>query len=392
MLTSSGFQRKRYADIVEDMKNMAKTLFGEDVNLSERSPLGKFIQLVAYQRAEDYELAEDVYYSAFVDFAEGATLDYAVKRVGITRKPWLKATGPVILNIEKGTTVPAGTIVGKPTNVKYKTLETVTAVETGDYTVKVEALEFGEIGNAEVGEINTIYTPVFGLNSVTNTEAFRNGQDEETDEELRERYYASLSKGGSSRIESMRAKILDEVEVVRACLIIENDSDVPDADGRPPHSFETIVLGGEASAIAQKIFQTKPAGIRAYGSQTEIVYDSQGKDHIIGFSYAQHVPIYVKVQVKKGTDYPLNGDDLVKEEIVKYIGGEANGTVYNGLGMSESVILAKVLASVLKVSGVIDAAVQLSTDGVTYGENNILIDFAQVADTDFTKIEVSKLV
>ena len=39
-----------------------------------------------------------------------------------------------------------------------------------------------------------------------------NGQDEETDAELQDRYYASLGKVGARRVESIEANVLDEVE------------------------------------------------------------------------------------------------------------------------------------------------------------------------------------
>lgn len=66
MLTAEGFKRKRYADFIKEMEEQARKLFGNDVNLSERGPLGMFIQTIAFSRAEENELAESIYYSAFI--------------------------------------------------------------------------------------------------------------------------------------------------------------------------------------------------------------------------------------------------------------------------------------------------------------------------------------
>ncbi|MEK5070697.1 baseplate J/gp47 family protein [Sporosarcina sp. FSL K6-1508] len=390
MLTSEGFKRKRYVDFFEEMSEVARELWGDDVNLSERSPVGKFTSLIAYARAEDNELAEEVYNSRFVDTSEGVSLENNVKRV-IKKKGWLKSSGIIQLNLNRGATVPAGDLFSTNYGVMYETLSEVKAPNDGIYTVNVKAIEYGRIGNVEAGEITKIINPVVGLNSVTNKEPFRNGQDEETTGELRGRYYDSLGKAGSRRVESIEAYVLDEVEGVRSCLVIENDSNEFDADGRPPHCFETIVLGGEADKVAQKIFEKKPDGIRAFGSTVEQVKDSKGALRSIGFTYAETVQVYVKVYVDKRSDYPIDGDEQIKEQIVRFIGGTGDNVTYNGLGMSKDVVVSRLESRLFAVEGVEDVKISLSTDGFIYLEENIEIGL-QVAETDFSKIEVSDLV
>lgn len=392
LLTAAGFKRMRFADYLPVIEEQAKELFGENANLSERTPLGKFIRLQAYQRAEDNELAEQVWNSRFVDTSEGVSLEANVKRALIKKKKWLKASGEVIFNLNKGVTVPIGTLVRTLYNVYFKTLTEINAPENGSYRVNVEALEYGSIGNAGVNEITVIANPLEGINSVTNPDAFFNGQDEEEDEDLKNRYYNSLGKLGNRRTESIRSSVLDEVEGVRACIVIENDTSETDADGRPRNSFETIVLGGNPEKIAQTIKDSKPGGIRAYGSTVLQVTDSQGRGHSIGFTYASKVFIYVKALVKKSTRYPLNGDSQIKDQIVRFIGGTANNEVHDGLGMNVDVVLAKLEAQLFRIEGVEDVKCSLSTDGFVYLEENIEVGFAQVAETDSSKIEVSNLV
>ncbi|RYI25207.1 hypothetical protein EVU96_24900 [Bacillus infantis] len=392
MLTSAGFKRKRYPDFLEEIEAQAKELFGEDENLTELSPLGKFIRLQAFLRAEDNELLEELWNSRFVDTSEGISLDHNVKRALMTRKEWRKASGTVKMTLEKGANIPAGTIFSTTYGVKFITLQDVKAMDNGEHTVKVEAQEFGNIGNVEAFDISIIVNPTVGLVSVANPEPFINGQDEETDEELRQRYYDSLGKNGNRRAETIRARVLDEVEGVRSCLVIENENSVPDEEGRPPHSFETIVLGGERQAVAQKIFEAKPGGIRAYGQEENPITDSQGFIHPIGFTYAATVSIYIDAKIKKGSSYPVNGDELVKEQIVKFIGGTNGDVQYNGLGMSEDVIQARLEARLFNVTGVEDAKVLLSKDNATFAEENIPIGFAEVAETDYSKIGVSDIV
>lgn len=381
----------RYADYLPLIEEQARELFGEDANLSERTPLGKFIRLQAYQRAEDNEEAEMLYHSRFVDTSEGIVLEQNVTRALISRKEWRKATGEVTFNLDRNIKVPAGSLVQTRYGVKFQTLKEIYAFDAGEHTVDIEALEYGAIGNVEVGEIVVVGNPMPGINSVTNTIALRDGQDEETDEELRKRYYESLGKLGNRRVESIKAKVLDEVDGVRSCVVIENDTIQEDADGRPPKSFETILLGGEPEEIAQKIFEAKPAGIQAYGSIVKDVNDSHGMVHKIGFTYAAVVPVHVKVYVKKTRDYPINGDDQIKEQVVKYIGGTYENELHGGVGMSENVIVSRCESRMFAVDGVKDVKVELSTDGIAFENENVVIAFPEVAETDVTKIEVIDL-
>lgn len=390
MLTSEGFKRKRYVDFFEIMSEQARELFGEDVNLSERSALGKFVSLIAYGRAEDAETAEEVYNSRFVDTSEGVSLQNNVKRV-ITKNEWRKASGPVRLNLERGATIPAGDLVGTNYGVNFEVLSEVKAHEDGVYTVQVKAVEYGRIGNAAANEITKIVNPAVGLISITNPEPFRNGQDEETDSELQDRYYESLGKYGNRRTEAVKARVLDEVEGARACLVDENDTMVISASGVPPKSFETIVLGGEPDQIVQKIFEAKPDGIQAYGTTVIDVKDSKGSIRKIGFTYAETIQIYVKAFIEKGSNYPLDGDDQIKEQIVRFIGGTGDNVTYNGLGMSKDVVVSRLESRLFAVEGVEDVKISLSSDGFIYLEENIEIGL-QVAETDYSKIEVSDLV
>lgn len=390
MLTPQGFKKMRTADYLPIIQQQARELFGEDADLSDRTPLGKFIYLQAQQRAEDNEELEKVWNSRFVDTSEGVSLDGNVKRV-IRRKRWLKANGDVVFNLDKGTTVPTGTLLRTPYNVYFKTLEEIRAPEDGNYRVKVEALEFGIIGNVEPGDISIVVNPLEGINSVTNPDAFLNGQDEETDKELQDRYYESLGKLGARRIEAIEANVLDEVEGVRSCRVIENDTWEFDAEGRPPKSFETVVLGGLDEPIARKILELKPGGIQPYGSTVVEIMDDRGLTHQIGFTRATTVPIYIKIYRKVSHQFSIQGDELLVAKAIEYVGGTHLNRTYDGVGMSEDVIVSRLESRLFAVDGLVDVRVELSKDGVNYTNSNIEIGFPEVAETDSSKIEVLPL-
>ena len=99
MLTPTGFKRLRVADYLPIIQEQARELFGETADLSDRTPLGRFIYLQALQRAEDNELAEQIWNSRFIDTSTGAALEANVKRALIT-KTMVKSSGPISVNLK----------------------------------------------------------------------------------------------------------------------------------------------------------------------------------------------------------------------------------------------------------------------------------------------------
>lgn len=87
MLTEQGYHRPTYDEILESKEQLARTLFGEDIETSEQTPLGKFIRIGAYDLSKAYEDIENVYYARFPNTASGISLDRLCVFVGISRNP-----------------------------------------------------------------------------------------------------------------------------------------------------------------------------------------------------------------------------------------------------------------------------------------------------------------
>ena len=167
--------------------------------------------------------------------------------------------------------------------------------------------------------LTEIVTPVAGWDSVTNPSAGVTGRNQETDEELRIRRALTLVSGNATEDAIVNA-ILNNVVGITTIAILSNRTDVTDVDGLPPHSFEVVVAGGIASDIAQNIWDTQPAGIATYGSETEVVVDSQGNNQTIYFSRPVAEYIFVKVRRKLYSEetYPTDGDNQIKQAIVDW--------------------------------------------------------------------------
>lgn len=122
---------------------------------------------------------------------------FVYQRTGIRRKLATKAVTTVIISGTEGATIQVGDIVATDT-VNFVSLEEKTVGESGRMTVKVESEEYGNIGNVPVGSINRFPVSISGLVDVYNPAPVTNGYEEETDDELRQRYYDKLQRPGKS--------------------------------------------------------------------------------------------------------------------------------------------------------------------------------------------------
>lgn len=189
--------------------------------------------------------------------------------------------------------------------------------------VAVEAMETGKIP-VPIASVNTIVTPVFGLDEVTNLADGQIGTNIETDAEFRIRRRQSLNIAGAGTLGSILSRVLQDIPEVSRAFIFENETDIVDGYGRPPHSFELIVAAPNIpevnQEIADKIWERKPAGIATFGTTTMTVKDSNNQDQLINFSHSVTKYVHIKLEcTTTGSDsiFPTNGSDLIKDEILR---------------------------------------------------------------------------
>jgi uncharacterized phage protein gp47/JayE len=174
--------------------------------------------------------------------------------------------------------------------------------------------------SAPLTTIDTIDTPVPGLNEVINEEVAVLGRLVETDTELRIRRAESLRLAGAATPDAIRAAV-GNVSGVSSVQVVENQTDVVDGDGRPPKSFEVIVEGGVDEDIAQVIWDNKPAGIATYGTTGPIqAFDSEGQAQDIFFSRPTSVDIEVEVDYSLYSEEtpPIGIETAIAEAVLEY--------------------------------------------------------------------------
>lgn len=239
-----------------------------------------------------------------------------------------------------------------------------------------------------IGSLSKLTKLIVGVDRVANMVVATVGRSLETSNDLRLRYTASVALPGSAMIESLRAHLLQDVSGVTVAKVYENDTDVTDDDGRPPHSLEIIVQGGEEDAIGECIWTVKTGGISTIGSIETTVADSQGGSHIMRFSRPTMKKIWIKAILYRNMDEELAGDTPTQVRGILLEEGSK-------LTVGQNVALQRLLGSVYKQTvgiGHIDitAAVgDTSPDGNAYSPANIVIGIRELAAFDLDRIEVT---
>ena len=369
-ITSEGFKRKRLDQLLEELNDEVKSIFGDNFNVSPESPDGQINGVISESNANLWEIAEDSYNAFNPSAAIGVTLSNLVQLNGITRLAATSSRAQLTLTGTAGTVVPDGSLVStSDTGDQFSTEVSVTLDGAGNGSVFASAINTGPI-TALSGTITEIDTPITGWSSVNNLSDAQVGTNEETDVELRSRRERSVARDAQAIIDAILAGVAN-VEGVTQTVVLENDTNSTDPNGLPPHSFQVIAVGGIDEEIANVIWLKKPAGILSFGSTTVQIIDSQGIPHDISFSRSTTVDIYVEVDLTTYPEYPANGDELIKKAIVDY----ANGDLVAGRGFSlaDDVIYTRLYTPINSVQGHEIDALRIGTSPNPTGTDNIAI-------------------
>jgi hypothetical protein len=258
--------------------------------------------------------------------------------------------------------------------------------------VQIESLDTGTNSFVEVtgGTANTALSFPLNEEEAGVPGAATIGRDIETDAELRLRREELLRITGAGTLEAIRAAVraITDPDVLQA-FVIENETDVTDGFGRPPHSFEVIVVGGDDQEIGQTIFDTKPIGINTYrvpgaDGRTVQVTDSQGTVHDINFSRGNDIRMYTIIDVTVDQATFGGGNQAAGEQQVK----EALKELGDNLQIGEDVIIMQFACAAIEVAGVVDVT-STKIEDTTPPTNTANIP---IADRDYATFSTSDIV
>ncbi len=177
---------------------------------------------VAAQIYSLYVQAEWTRRQCFPQTAQGEDLDKHAKLRGVARRQAVRAAGTVRFYVDEArqmdTEVPAGTVCMTAGGVRFAT-DRDGIIPAGEAwcEVPVTAAEAGAAGNVGQGTIVYMALPPLGVVACANPEALSNGQNVESDEELRTRVLATfqrLANGANNAFYRQTAMSFDGVAAV----------------------------------------------------------------------------------------------------------------------------------------------------------------------------------
>jgi uncharacterized phage protein gp47/JayE len=241
-----------------------------------------------------------------------------------------------------------------------------------------------------IGALNEIVSKVNGLDSAVNYASGITGRAMESDTELR-MGLGTRQKQATANEVAIQNEIL-KVSGVEYARVYSNRS-IVEVGGRPPKSYEAVVVGGDEQEIAELIFEKGSAGVQAFGNIVKDVVDSEGFHWDIGFSRPVNKYIWVKVDYARNSeeDLPLDVVSALQDNIIAW--GHAALTVGGDL------IYQKMFRPVYDVQGIGFAAINVAvTTDLTppaaedYQSENVEIGETEIALLDKSRITIQELV
>ncbi len=386
-IDDTGFTTKRLPEIKADMEESVRQALGADATLLPDSIEGQIIAILSEIASGLWEELHGAYGSFNPLFVTGQALDNLVFLNGLSRLPALKSNTYVDITGTDGTVIPAGSIIRhSSTQAEFLTSVAVTIgtdFPTGTAQALVNARKEGAI-LAAAGTLTVIGSPVNGWDTVNNSVDVVQGRNTETDTELRARRNRSLFIAGSSSLDAILSEI-SRLESVVHSGGVENFSDVTDANGVPPHSFEAVVSGGLDSSIGSAIWDKKPAGIQAFGTTTVQVLDIFGNSHDISFTRPTSIPIYFRANVTFLGEIPADASIVFTDYLLRYISGELVSGVDVSVG--DNVVNSRLYTPLnLAYPNHTINSLETSIDNVNWSSADISISYKEVSSWDESRI------
>jgi len=240
-----------------------------------------------------------------------------------------------------------------------------------------------------IGALNEFVKKVNGVKSAVNYASGITGRVTESDTELR-MGLGTRQKQATANEVAIQNDIL-KVPGVEYARVYSN-REMIEVDGRPPKSYEAVVVGGDEQAIAELIFEKGPAGIQAHGNIIKDVTDSEGFHWDIGFSRPVNMYIWIMVNYSRNAeeDIPLDVVSAIQDNIIEWS--------HNAINVGVDLIYQKMFRPVYDVPGIgfADIKVAVTTDLTAplpevYQSGNIEIGEVEIAVLDKSRIAVQEL-
>lgn len=332
-----------YKDFDTLQKEAKSRMKDDQSNITNWNDGGVFktLTFIALKAVEEiYKLILKILPQGYVQYATGKWLELKVAEIGLERKPATKTKGVVVFVKDDPTAnvkVEAGSIVktkisSQGEELRYFVSENFVSIAgESEFPITANAEFAGAKYNIGIGYINTLVTHIPGIKEIYNSDGWitQEGTEEESDENLRERYYlkwAELSTGSTKdayeswarsipgvvdvEIDDMHPRGQGTVDVIIYPASQELIQEVTDyIESRKPLIDNVIVRAAEFLVVDFDITLTLEA---FYGDEADII--SQAKAIIDGLFNENY-----ELKQSIGLEYLHLGDDLYTGKITYYL-------------------------------------------------------------------------
>jgi len=341
-------------EYVELLNGIFQTAFGADFNVDPETPQGQAIGNIALSmsQSDDQHVvtaqALDIF-KAFGNQLEGIAAALTIEKRAASNTVVTAQVAGVA-----ATLIPSGSTASSDSGDLFESLDDITLDGSGNGTGTFQAVESGPIA-VDANELTTIVSVVPGWETIDNTSAGSEGQDEETDSEYRARYFETLAKNAVTPLESVVSAVR-EVDTVTDVRGVENDTNssvVVDGVTLVSHSITIVVEGGADAEIGAAIRLKKTGGTATNGDQTVL----DPPNTAIKFYRVSDINIEVDVDITIDDNFPSNGLELMKERIYNYIIGTFAGAAdlsyfqTDGMTIGEDLVKNRLFTPINSVPG-----------------------------------------
>lgn len=351
-------ETKNAKSFMEDMKNAARKTenFGPDFNVDDNSDWYRqeYPKALACsnlsERITDMADNMDLSKANGYWFWKGASNFLFFRKLPTASQSIVKAVDCIV-----GAKAQIGEIKlrKKGTDIIYSNLEALEVLQI-PFTFSIASETTGSMTNAEIGEITELISSTENWgSSFSNIEKAEGGQDLETLEEGRKRYFNGNNSDNFWNTDGIYTAI-SNLRGVKSVSVKQNNKDTA-IDGIPRRSVHCVVDGGIDIEIAKTIFLKCLPATFTYGEVRKTVQAINGELIEVGFDRPVDVGVDCKIEIY-GHDNILE----VKNQVIEYI-----ATVGIGGIVSRSMAQEYVASNVSNFSKYKNVDIFFKKDGTT---------------------------
>lgn len=389
-MTDEGWKMPSFEDCYAQKLSEWRAVWGE--NKIKADAEDKFNQKITTEAECFYNIWGMFNFLHFANDPSQAPLQSLPKHcrlVGAVIKKESKTKVTAIATGDNGTVIPAGAICSTKGGDQFKVLGSVkkendvdvitlgaVKIEDGTATLSLEAMTYGAIA-CPAGELTIINTPEIGWDTIYNENNGITGRATPNAAEIRAERDATVTTGGSGRVDKIEQELNDEPDIEKA-IVFENDTKYVNERGQEGNTLEPFVIGGTPDRIAEILWQNRPGAPKYVGNTYGEIVDSRGVLRKVPYSVGQLVEYYAIVTVTEKTDdFPQDGDAQIEAKLLAAAGENS----YN-----DDVVLEYLKGSYSAVKGLRKSTLWIGTKA-----NPTTEELAQQNDIEISDIEKSIL-